>query len=505
MDAVLLGLQQVTQFDVLLALFVGSIMGVIIGAIPGVGPAVAIAILLPVTFQMEPLPGLTLLLGIYAASMYGGAIPSILINTPGTVVNVLTTYDGYPLTKRGEGKRALTLAYSSSFVGGIVSVIVLMMLALPLANFAKNFGSAEFAMAALFAMVIVVVAHREKAIAAAMTLGLGLFFATIGMETAFVTQRFTFGQSLLLGGVPLVPMVLGLFAMSQALTLLVEKQEQAEPPKLTGSVFDGLREAFRYPRILFSSAGFGVGMGILPGVGEFMAQFFSYSLAQRLSKNPEKFGDGAPEGIIASEAANNAVPASAMIPLLALGIPGEALTAMMLSVFFVHNVVPGPQLFDQRPEFVMGLFISLLISNILILAFLLLTTRWLVRITSVNPRFIGIIVLTLSFVGTYSANYRLTDPLIALFFAFIGYIMNRLDVPSVPIVLGLVLGPIFESRIRQALGGANGDLTIFFTRPISLGLILIMVVTVGGFMYGNHRQRVAAREQRKQQLTETPA
>lgn len=488
MENVLAGLNQLMQFPVLAALFTGAIVGVIIGAIPGVGPAVAIAILLPITFSMEPLTGLTLLLGIYAASMYGGAIPSILINTPGTVVNVLTTYDGYPMTKRGEGRRALTIAYTASFVGGVFSVIVLMILALPLANFAKRFGSAEFAMATLFAMVVVVVAHRDKAIPAAMTLGLGLFFATIGIERAFTTQRFTFEQAWLLSGVPLIPMVLGLFAMSQGLTLLIDKHEVPPPPKLKGSAFDGMKEAFSYPKTLLASSGFGVFMGILPGVGEFMAQFFSYSLAQRMSDAPEKFGDGAPDGIIASEAANNSVPAAAMIPLLALGIPGEALTAMMLSVFYVHNVIPGPQLFESRPEFIMGLFLSLLLTNFIILGFLLLTTRWLIKITVVDPRFMGVVVLTLSLIGTYTSGYKLSDPLIALFFAFMGYIMERLEIPTVPIVLGLVLGPIFEARFRQALGGANGDLTIFFTRPISLALIAIMLITVAAFVIGQRRQ-----------------
>ncbi|MEZ4608489.1 MAG: tripartite tricarboxylate transporter permease [Deinococcales bacterium] len=208
MEHLLLGLQQVMQAPVLITLVLGSVIGVIIGAIPGVGAAVAIAILLPVTFAMEPLPGLTLLLGIYAASMYGGAIPSILINTPGTVVNVLTTYDGYPMTQRGEGKRALSLAYSASFVGGTLSVIVLMLLALPLANIAKRFGSAEFAMAALFAMVLVVVAHRDKALQALMSLGFGLFCAVVGLERAFNSQRFTFDQAWLMSGIPLIPMVL---------------------------------------------------------------------------------------------------------------------------------------------------------------------------------------------------------------------------------------------------------------------------------------------------------
>ncbi len=488
MDILLTGLEQLLQINVLVALFTGAIVGVIIGAIPGVGPAVAIAILLPVTFAMEPLTGLTLLLGIYAASMYGGAIPAVLLNTPGTVVNVLTTYDGYPLTRRGEGRRALTLAYSASFVGGLFSVIVLMLSALPLANFAKQFGSAEFAMAALFAMVVVIVAHRDKAMAAAMTLGVGLFCATIGVERAFTTQRFTFDQPWLLSGIPLIPLVLGLFAMSQGLTLLINRPETHQAPKLVGSPFQGLSEAFQYPKTLFSSAGFGVIMGILPGVGEFMAQFFSYSLAQRTSKKPDLFGQGSPEGIIASEAANNAVPASALIPLLALGIPGEALTAMMLSVFYVHNVVPGPDLFESRPDFIMGLFLSLLLTNLIIVGFLLLTTPWLVNITVVDPRFIGVVVITLSLIGTYTSGYKLSDPLIALFFAFLGYILHRLDIPAVPIVLGLVLGPIFEGRLRQALGGANGDLSIFFTRPISLGLILLLMIVVTAFILGQRRQ-----------------
>ncbi len=488
MENVLLGLDQLLQFNVLLALVIGSIGGIILGAIPGVGPAVGIAILLPITFSMEPLVGLTLLLGIYAASMYSGAIPSILINTPGTAVAVLATYDGYPMTQRGEGRRALTMAYTSSFFGGVFSVLVLMVLALPLANFARRFGSAEFAMAALFAMIVVIFAHRKKAVAAAMTLALGLFFASMGIEFAFTTQRYTFGQLWLFNGIPLIPMVLGLFAMSQGLTLLIDDHQESTLPKLTGSLWDGVKEAFSYPRVLLMSSSFGVFMGILPGVGEFMAQFFSYSSAQRMSKTPELFGNGAPEGLIASESADNAVPAAALIPLLALGIPGEALTAMMLSVFYVHNVVPGPLLFETRPEFVMGLFLSMLFTNFVIMGFMLVSTKWLVKITIINPKFIGVVVLTLSLIGTYTSNYSLTDPLIALFFAFLGYILNRLDIPSVPIVLGLVLGPIFEARVRQALGGAGGDITVFFTRPISLGLIVFMILTIAVFLWSARQQ-----------------
>ena len=489
MDAILAGLVQLGQWHVLIALFAGAISGVIIGAIPGLGPAVAIAVLLPATYAMDPLTALTLLLGIYSGAWYGGAIPAILINTPGTPVNVLTTYDGYPMTLAGQARRALSLAYSSSFVGGIVSVVVLIAMAQPLADIASNFGSAEFAMAALMAMVLVVVAHRGRVLAAAITLAFGLFLATVGLETAFNTQRFTFGQVWLQGGVPLIPVVLGLFAMSQAFVLLTEDDQSGEPPRLTGRFFQGLAEAFRYPRTLFSSSGFGVFMGILPGVGEFLAQFFSYTLAQKTSKTPDLFGKGAPEGLIASESANNAVPAAALVPLLALGIPGEALTAMMLSVFMVHNVIPGPELFATRPEFISGLYLSLLAMNVVILVFLLFATRLIVALSRVNTKFIGVIILALTLVGTYTASYNITHPLMALVFGLIGYILKRHNVPIVPIVLGLVLGPIFEARLRQALGTAGGDMAIFVERPYSAGLIAIMAVAMIAIALTNRQRR----------------
>ena len=489
MDAILAGLNQLGQLNVLIALFAGAVSGVIIGAIPGLGPAVAIAVLLPATYTMEPLTALTLLLGIYSGAWYGGAIPAILINTPGTPVNVLTTYDGYPMTLAGQARRALSLAYSASFVGGIVSVIVLILLAQPLADIASNFGSAEFAMAALMAMVLVVVAHRGRVVTAAVTLAFGLFLATVGLETAFNTQRFTFGQVWLQGGVPLIPLVLGLFAMSQAFVLLLGEDQAGEPPRLTGRFFQGLTEVFRYPKTLFASSGFGVFMGILPGVGEFLAQFFSYTLAQKTSKTPELFGKGAPEGLIASEAANNAVPAAALVPLLALGIPGEALTAMMLSVFMVHNVIPGPELFASRPEFISGLYLSLLAMNVIILIFLLFATPMIVALTRINTRFIGVVILALTLVGTYTANYNITDPLMALVFGLIGFILKRHNIPIVPIVLGVVLGPIFEARLRQALGTAGGDMAIFVERPYSAGLVAIMAVTAIAITLNNHRRR----------------
>ena len=380
MDIIFSAFEILLRWDVLIALLIGSCGGVVIGAIPGVGPAVAIAIILPATFSLEPIVGLTLLLGIYGSAMYGGSIPAILINTPGTPVNALTTYDGFPMTQRGESRRALSLAYSASFFGGVFSIMCLIFLSPLLAYIAPMFGSREIFLAALLGIILVITAHRGHMFAAAMMASLGIFIQAIGMEPIKYSKRFTFDQSWLTGGLNLIVVVLGLFAISQAILLLVEKDKRSKAVKVTGGLFQGLKELGKHKRIATVSASFGVLMGMIPGVGEFTSQFLSYTYAQRSSKTPEKFGKGSTEGLVASEAANNAVPAAAMIPLLALGIPGEALTAMMLSVFYVHNVIPGPNLFQNHLDFVIALYISLLILNILVLIFLLFSTNSLLKV-----------------------------------------------------------------------------------------------------------------------------
>lgn len=482
--------EQVMTVSVLVALVGGSFLGIVIGAVPGLGPGVAIAILLPVTFSLDPLSGITLLMGVYAGAWYGGAIPAILVNTPGTGVSVLTTYDGYPMTKAGEPQRALSLAYASSFFGGTFSVIVLIFAAPLLASFAKKFGAPDLAMAAALAMVLVITAHRGAELAAASMLGLGLFFSTVGLEGAYGSPRYTFGTTWLLGGVPLIAIILGLFAMSQAFHLIANGGAKPQVvPEVGRRSFSGFKEALRYPKTLLRSSSFGVSMGILPGVGEFLAQFFAYSTARRASKTPELFGKGAPEGIIASESANNAVPAAALVPLLALGIPGEVLTAMMLAVFTVHNVDPGPALFSENQAFVSGLYMSLFLMNFVIVAILLVATRWISLVTRIDDRLLGIAILCFAMAGTYSANYRLTDPMLAVGFGLLGYALRKAKIPMVPIILGLVLGPIFETRMRQAIGANGGDLSVFVERPISLTLLVIMVLLIVGSIASRLRNR----------------
>jgi putative tricarboxylic transport membrane protein len=488
MDFWLIGLQQLADPWVFLTMCFGAILGVIVGAIPGAGAAVTISILLPTTFSMDPLTGMTLLLGVYCGSAYGSAIPAVMINTPGSPVAVLTALEAKPFVDRGEARRAMSLAYSSSFVGGVLAVLALMLLTLPLAKVAKNFGSAEFAMLALAALVLVVVGHTGRRVEAAAAMAFGLFLATIGIETAYSTQRYSFGFSFLSGGIPLVPMVIGLFAISEALVQLTARDTVRPAVQLGGRFFQGFAEVFRYKVTLFGSSAFGILCGIMPGVGEFLAQQVNYVWARKLSKEGHLFGKGAPEGIIVSEATNNSVPPAALIPMLALGIPGEELTAMMLAVFLVHNVIPGPDLFVNRPEFVSGLYWTLLAMNFVIIAFLLVATSAIARAAQMNKRFLGVAILTLSLIGTYASGYRFTDVGLAMAFGLLGFILRSHRWPLTPILLGLVMGPILEGRMRQALGTANGDLTIFVTRPISAIMVgaiaVLLVVTLRGWLKG---------------------
>ncbi len=478
MQDLLSGAAMLARWDVLVALLVGSIGGVIIGAIPGVGPAVAIAILLPATFAFDPIVGLTVLLGIYGSSMYGGAIPAILINTPGTAVNALTSYDGYPMTKAGEAHRALSLAYSASFWGGLFGILCLILLSPVLALVAPLFGSREIFLAALLGIILVILAHRGQIFAAGLLAMFGIFLQTVGLDAVTYTSRYTFGLSFLSSGVNLIVVVLGLFALSQAFFLLTAPDESPDAAPVAGKLTAGLRELMGHKRVATVSSSFGVLLGMIPGTGEFTAQFMSYTYAQKTSKDPDKFGKGSPEGLIASEAANNAVPAAAMIPLLALGIPGEALTAMMLSVFYVHNVIPGPQLFQNNIDLVYALYLALIILNVLVLVFLLFSTNLLTKIIRVPTRFLGVMILLLSFVGVYSLRNSLTDCMIAAGFGVLGLILKRLNLPIVPIILGMVLGGIMEVKLRSALPRLNGLLDMI-ERPIAMVIFAMILIVIG--------------------------
>ena len=492
MDSIILGFQEVAQWQVIAALLIGAVAGILVGAIPGMEPAGAMAIALPFTLTMEPLPGIILLLGCYGGAWYGGAIPAILIRVPGTPVNVLTTYDGYPLAQKGEPMRALSIAYSSSFVGGVISILALIFLAPFMAKVSASFGPPELAAVMVLASVSVVLAHHNNIRGAILTFGIGMFLGTVGFESPHHTLRYTFDQTWLLGGIPMVPMVIGLFAVSQAFVLLETKTSPKVPKNLASAGrFVGLFEVFQYRATVIRSSFLGVVMGLLPGVGEFGAQFLSYSLARRFSKKPEEFGKGSPEGLVASEVSINACTSTVLVPLLALGIPADPLMAMLLAVFMVHNIIPGPQLFVEHADFISGLYVSLFLLNIFVMIFLLTFTKYVVRLSSISPRVIGAAILILGFIGTYTQNFRITDALFMLAFAIVGRFMLKNGVPAFPMVVGLVLGPMLEGRIKQAFSISNNDPSIFITRPIAATFLILAVVAVAAFTWNHHKQRAA--------------
>jgi len=478
--------------DVLIAIVVGSIGGLIIGAVPGIGPAIAIAILLPATMFLDDLVSLVLLLGVYGSSMYGGAIPAILINTPGTPVNALTTYDGYAMTRRGEAARALSLAYASSFFGGCFSIIMALIALFAFGPYLRDlgalFGQRDILMAAVLGSVLLIAAHRQTMGIAAMLFGFGFLIAMIGRQTTRKIDRFTFDIEYLYPGFNLIVVIVGIFALSQALNLMVGKDDDPPEARLTGGLLSGFKELFERRLITVLSACYGTVMGIIPGVGEFVAQFFSYSTARAISKEPARFGHGSPEGLIASETSNNAVPAAAMIPLLALGVPGEALTAMMMVVFFDAGIKPGPDIFENNPDFLFSLFTALLIINALVLAALLFLTKYIVKMIYIPNRFLGAFIMILSFVGVYSIRNNLADCVFAVIFGYIGFILRRLDWPLVPIVLGLVLGSIILERLTAGAGQIKTAVDLI-NRPVSGTLFVVILIVIGFIIWTSIKNR----------------
>tara|TARA_B110000902_G_scaffold252644_1_gene314343 strand:+ start:672 stop:2177 length:1506 start_codon:yes stop_codon:yes gene_type:complete len=491
-DAFLIGLNNLMVPDVLIAIVVGSIGGLIIGAVPGIGPAIAIAILLPATMFLDDLVSLVLLLGVYGSSMYGGAIPAILINTPGTPVNALTTYDGYAMTRRGEAARALSLAYASSFFGGCFSIIMALIALFAFGPYLRDlgalFGQRDILMAAVLGSVLLIAAHRQTMGIAAMLFGFGFLIAMIGRQTTRKIDRFTFDIEYLYPGFNLIVVIVGIFALSQALNLMVGKDDDPPEARLTGGLLSGFKELFERRLITVLSACYGTVMGIIPGVGEFVAQFFSYSTARAISKEPARFGHGSPEGLIASETSNNAVPAAAMIPLLALGVPGEALTAMMMVVFFDAGIKPGPDIFENNPDFLFSLFTALLIINALVLAALLFLTKYIVKMIYIPNRFLGAFIMILSFVGVYSIRNNLTDCVFAVIFGYIGFILRRLDWPLVPIVLGLVLGSIILERLTAGAGQIKTAVDLI-NRPVSGTLFVVILMVIGFIIWTSIKNR----------------
>lgn len=475
MEQVLAGIQASLQLGNLAALAFGTFVGIAVGIIPGTGPMVGMVVLLPFTFAFSPAVALSLLLGIFCGGYYGGAIPAILMRTPGVPSSIVTTFDGFPLTQRGEAQRGLSAALMGSFAGGIISVFILIFLAPLLAHVAASFGPPEYFSAALFGVVLVVMAYREQLSRGLLLLGLGLWLSTVGIDGPTLSARYCFGILSLQNGLHVVPVCLGLFGIGQTLILVERQILQTKSMSLTRRTLDfsKLMETFRYWKSMIKAGVIGTFVGLLPGTGSILASFLSYELVKKTSKDPSAFGKGTPEGCLASEGGNNAVPAGAMIPLLTLGIPGDALSAVLLGVFTINGIYPGPLLLIKEPVLINTLYFSMLLINVVAFVMLALWLRPFAMIVRVNSSILAVVIMALSLVGIYSVNTRLFDALVAIVMGALGYILLRLKWPIVNLVMGFILGEILEQRLRESLSLGEGSPLIFLARPISMGIILL--------------------------------
>jgi putative tricarboxylic transport membrane protein len=496
MDFYLVALGHVLTPGPLLAMIGATLLGVFIGALPGLNPVMAIALLLPLTYSMDPLVALAMVAGIYNGSMYGGAIPAILLRIPGTPASIATTFDGFAMAERGEASKALKIACWSSALGGIASAIALMTIGPLLARVTLFFGPAEYFWIAIFGMASVGVMVGSDPVKGIMAAVLGLLIGTMGIDSLSGQARFTFGQTWLLGGLDLIVVLVGLYALPPVLQL-AEKRDlrglSAAQLKLTDVPFRPGELRGLVPTWLRSSA-IGIGVGILPGAGGNIAAFLSYNAAKNASEDPDSFGKGNPQGVAAAECGNNADNAASMIPALSLGIPGNVVAALVLSALTIHGLQPGPQLFHQNPVLVGGFMMEMLLTSLLIF---LLGGMVATRIFAQFQRLPGVLlvpaILVLMCVGVYVINGRAVDLWVLLAAGFAGYFLEKLEVPLAPIVLGMILGPMAEQSVRRALLISRGDATELVTRPISATLVLMTVLVIAWPLVKTMRRRRRAR------------
>lgn len=480
-EPLLIGLAAMADPMVLAALVMGAVVGVVVGVLPGIGPGVAISVLLPFTYGMSPLAGLSLLLGIYCGAFYGGPVTSILIRTPGEASSIMTMFDGHPLARRGEAARALSLAFMSSFAGGIAGALVLMFAAPPVAAIASRFGAAEYFAAGVLALVCVAAAYRGRMLAAGTMVLVGLFVAMVGIDPLTPVPRYTFGEPRLLSGLPLVPMIIGVFGVAQALNLISGPRfagHGAAEEQGAGVRGAALLEALRYRLTLAKSVAIGLVIGVLPAVGAALASTLAYFEAKRASPDPDSFGRGNPEGVVAAESANTANAGGAMVTVMTLGIPGDAVTAIVMSVFIIHGVYPGPALFAEKPDLVYGAFWAMLALNVIAFAIMLAGARALAALARADQRALGLGILALAFIGTYSLENSLYATWLALVAGGIGWFAGRCGLPMVPFVLGMVLCDLVETRLRQALTLSDGSPLILVQRPVAAGFMAAAVLVL---------------------------
>ena len=461
-----------------IALGLGVFIGVIVGAIPGLTTPMAVALTLPFTFTLSPVTGILLLLGVYKGGIYGGSITAILINAPGTPAASCTVLDGYPMAKRGEAKRALDIALYSSCVADFISNIALILFAGVLASFALKFGPAEVFTLIFFSLTIISGVSGTQLLKGMASACLGLLLATIGMDLVYGTNRFIFGQTDLLAGLNFIPVLIGLFAVPEILNFFCKEQVKLEKNPLAG-IGASIKDFFRCFKTIIRGSLIGVILGAIPGIGEAPSAFLSYSEAKRTSKNADNFGKGEIEGVAAAEAGNNGVAGATMIPLLALGIPGDVITAIILGAFMIHGLRPGPLMFNENIELIYAIFMGIMLSSIYLFGIGKICIKFISKISDIPHRILFPVVLILCIFGSYAVNNSTFDIAVMFLMGILGFAMLKLNIPTAPFLIGFILGPMLEDSFRQSLLISRGSYAIFFSTPICWFFWVLTVIIIG--------------------------
>ncbi|WHH57630.1 tripartite tricarboxylate transporter permease [Petroclostridium sp. X23] len=475
------GFSAVFTFKAMLLITIGVAVGIIFGAIPGLTATMAVALCLPITFGMSPVEGMSLLIGLYIGGVSGGLISAILLKIPGTPSSIATTFDGHPMAAKGQAGKALGTGIVFSFLGGLFSILALIFIAPPLAEFALQFGPFEYFAIAIFSLTMISSLSGNSLAKGLLTGFIGMALATIGTAPIDAYPRFTFGLDELSAGFDLLPVLIGLFAISEILktaeTSLVLKKDEIRDYSIKGFGFT-MKEFIEQQWNFVRSSLIGTGVGILPGIGGGTSNIIAYLTAKNQSKYPEKFGTGIIDGIVASETSNNASVGGALIPLLTLGIPGDTVTAMLLGGLMIHGLTPGPLLFQTSGEIVYGIFAALIIANVMMLIMEFFGMRLFVRLLSIPKHILLPVIISLCVVGSFGLNNRVFDVWSLFLFGLLGYVLDKFKYPLPPIILGFILGPIAETNLRRGLMMSNGSFLPFVTKPIAAIFLAIAVFSI---------------------------
>ena len=486
-EAMIAALANMSDPAVIADICLGTLLGVIFGVIPGLGSVIAMTLIMPFTFGWDPIVAMYVFAGIIGTASTGGAVPAILLNTPGTIANVCTTFDGFPMTRRGEGGRAIGLAATASGLGTLFSIVVLAAL-LPVAKLLILwFTPPDFFWMVILGLIAVTFASRQNMVKGLAAGGVGILLSLIGFSSVFGVRRYTLGSEYLWDGIEIVPLVIGFFALSELMVYTSRGGTIAQDAKVNlggmKQILRGALEVFQHKAILFRGSIIGTVIGSIPGAGGAVANFLSYSTAKQASKNPELFGTGHPAGVVASESANDAKDGGILLPTLTFGIPGNGEMVILMAAFILHGIQPGRDLLVNRLDIVWAIILGVIGAQILTTIVILAGGAWLAKISLVPVKYIAPFVAILSLIGVYAVRSNIWDVLLAIFAALVGFFMRKAGFPLITLIIGFVLGHLAEEKFTQSLQISQGDYSIFFTRPVSIILLIAIVSMLGWSLY----------------------